>query len=158
MAENLYPAQTAEILAEEINDETDGPIGYMDSVYFEESIGDFVRDGHYRLKGATGIEAWEQWCINCLLTERDAYPSYGSKFGIATKEAFKAETREEAESILTLEINEGLMNDPYGRTEAVEDIIYNWIGAGDGVEIIVTVRGIEDVTRDITVIIDSRAR
>lgn len=158
MAENLYPTEEEEILVEELNDETDGPVGYMDSVYFDEAIGDLARDGHYRLKSANGLEAWEQWCINCLLTERDAYPAYGSQFGVRTYEALKAETREEAESILTLEINEGLLNDPYGRTEAVDDIAYNWQDAGDSVEIVVTVRGVDGVTRDITVVIDARMR
>lgn len=155
--ENLYPEDDMEIVAEELNDEEDSPIGYLESVYFDESIGDLVRDGKNQMKVATGLEAWEQWCINCLLTEKDAYPCYGSGFGISTYDAFKATDREEAESILTLEITEALMNDPYGRTEAVEEITYNWLGT-DELEIQVTVRGVYDVTRDITVLLDQRAR
>lgn len=157
MAENLYPEDELEIIAEELNDDEDQPIGYMESVFFDEELGDFVRDGQYRLKSATGIEAWEQWCINCLMTEKDSYPAYGSGFGLATHEAFKADTQEETETILTLEITEALMNDPYGRTEYVESVEFDWITTSE-VQITITVRGIEDVTRDLTVFIDERAR
>lgn len=157
MEENLFPVETDEILAEELAEEADSPVGYYSSIYFDEEIGDFARDGQHKLKVATGIEAWEQWCRNCLLTERDAYPAYGDKFGIATIEAFKAESQEEAESILSLEINEALMNDPYGRTEIVNDIEFNWIDTSQ-LEIQVTVSGIEDVTLNITALIDQRVR
>ena len=157
MAENLFPDEDLEITAEELDDEEDSPVGYMESVYFDEAIGDLARDGQHRLKSATGIEAWEQWCVKCLMTEKGAYPAYGDDFGISTHEAFASDSREEIESILTLEITEGLMNDPYGRTEYVEEIKYNWIDAGD-VEITVTVQGIADATIDITVLIDQRAR
>ena len=157
MAENLFPDEDLEITAEELDDEEDSPVGYMESVYFDEAIGDLARDGQHRLKSATGIETWEQWCINCLMTEKGAYPAYGDDFGISPHEAFASDSREEIESILTLEITEGLMNDPYGRTEYVEEIKYNWIDAGD-VEITVTVQGIADATIDITVLIDQRAR
>lgn len=157
MAENLFPENELEILEGEIGDEESGPIGYIPGVFFDETIGDFARDGQHRTKSATGIEAWEQWCINCIMTEREAYPAYGNIFGVKTKEAFKADSPGEAEAILTLEITEGLMNDPYGRTESVEDIIYNWITT-DQLEITVIAKGIDDVTIDITVMIDQRAR
>lgn len=157
MAENLFPEETVEITAEDLLDAADEPVGYLESVYFDEELGDFVRDGQYRLKSATGIEAWEQWCHNCLLTERGKYPAYGDVFGIATEEAFRSDDRAEIESILTLEITEGLMNDPYERTEYVENIEYDWVQSNI-VEIKVTVRGIYDVTRDITVMIDQRVR
>lgn len=156
--ENLFPEDDEEeIIAEELEDEEETPVGYLDSVYFDDEIGDFVRDGQHRLKTATGIEAWEQWCINCLLTEKEKYPAYGDLFGIATEEAFQSDDRAEIESILTLEITEGLMNDPYGRTEFVESVDFNWLESHT-VEITVTVRGIDDVTRDITAVIDQRAR
>ena len=157
MAENLFPEEELEITAEELDDEEDEPVGYLSSVYFDEDTGDFARDGQFRLKSATGLEAWEQWCINCLMTEKGAYPAYGDGFGIATIEAFASDSREESESILTLEITEALMNDPYGRTEYVEEIEFNWIN-GDALEITVTVRGIADATIDITVTIDQRGR
>ena len=157
MAENLFPADELEIVADELDDEEDSPVGYMESVYFDEDIGDLARDGQYRLKGATGLEAWEQWCRNCLATEKGAYPAYGDRFGISTYEAFASDSREETESLLRVEITEGLMNDPYGRTEYVEEIEFNWLDSSS-LQVVVTVRGIADATIDITVLIDQRAR
>lgn len=157
MEENLYPVENEEILAEELEEDEGSPVGYYSSLYFDETIGDFARDGQHKLKVSTGVEAWEQWCINCVRTERGAYPAYGDTFGIATHEAFKADSPEEAESILALEINEALMNDPYGRTEFVENIEFNWIDTSQ-LEVQITVRGIEDVTINVTALIDQRVR
>lgn len=157
MDDYLFPEEEFEIVAEELDDEEGRPVGYIESIFFDENIGDFSRDGQNKLKKATGLEAWMQWCTNCLMTEKDAYAAYGSAFGISTREAFKADDREEAESILTLEITEALMNDPYGRTEMVESIEFNWITSSE-CEVKITIRGIEDVTIDITTAIDQRAR
>ena len=139
----------------EITDEK--KTGYREGVYFDLESGDFVRDGQHRVKSATGLESWEQWCSNCLQTERGVYPYYSDTFGIRTYEAFQAETRELAESILTREICEGLANDPYGRTKYVSDIEFTWKDA-DAFEINLTVVGIDDATIDITTVIDIRAR
>lgn len=164
--ENLFPEDELEeeetededLMEEELEEEEE-PVGYKESVYFsDDGIGDIVRDGQYRLKSATRLEAYEQWCINCLMTERDKYPCYGETFGIATEEAMQAESREQAESILTLEITEALTNDPYERTEYVDNIEFDWDKAPDAVSISLTVHGIEDVTLDITVIVDPRVR
>lgn len=159
MAENLFPEDELdeEIEAEELDDEEEAPVGYMESVFFDETLGDFARDGQHRLRSATGVEAWEQWCSNCLLTEKDTYPAYGELFGISTAEVFGTSDRELAESILTVEITEGLMNDPYGRTEFVESIDFEWIGA-DAVQVHLVVRGIDDASIDLTTTIDQRAR
>lgn len=157
MPENLFPEEDIELTEEDIEDDEE-PVGYMESVYFDEEIGDFIRDGQYRLKTATGQEAWEQWCINCLLTERDAYPAYGELFGISTIEAFKSDDRAEIESILTLEITEGLMNDPYGRTVAIREIEFDWQDNQEAVDIHVTVEGLEEASIDISVTIDRRVR
>lgn len=131
--------------------------GYKESVYFDPESADFVRDGQHRLKSATGIEAWEQWCRNCLLTEKGVYPCYSDDFGIATEEAFRAETREKAQSILTREICEALVNDPYGRTKYVSDILFTWADS-DALNVDVTIVGIDNTTIDITTVIDIRAR
>lgn len=154
---DLFPAgyEDEVITQEDIEDSTQK--GYRESVYFDPESEDFIRDGQYRVKSATGVEAWAQWCRNCLMTERGVYPCYGDTFGIATHEAFQAETREKAESILTREISESLANDPYGRTLYVSDIAYEWHDS-DALSIDVTVEGIEDVTIDITTVIDVRMR
>lgn len=143
------------VTEEEIADETE--TGYREGIYFDSESMDFVRDGQYRTKGATGVESWVQWCTNCLLTERGAYPCYGDTFGIATIEAFQAETRALTQSILTREICESLVNDPYGRTQYVSNVEFEWIDS-DALNVTATVVGIDATTIDIITTIDTRAR
>lgn len=131
--------------------------GYREGVYFDPESSDFIRDGQYRVKSATGVESWEQWCRNCLQTERGVYPCYSDEFGIATVEVFNADTREKAESILTREICESLANDPYGRTRYVSDVAFSWHDS-DSLSVDVTVVGIDNTTIDITTVIDVRTR
>ena len=147
--DNLYPEgyEEEEIDGEEIQD--DAPIGYRPGVAFDWNAGDFVRDGRNILKEASGVESWQQWCQNCIQTERYKHLAYSDDFGIELDEVFKAETREEAESILTRQINEALEADPYGRTAYIDSISYTW-AAPDAVQVDVTVVGIADVTIDVT--------
>ena len=153
----LFPEGYEEevVTEEDLADESES--GYKEGVYFDPETGDFVRDGQYRVKSATGLESWEQWCRNCLMTERGAYACYGDTFGIATYEAFKAETREKAESILTREICESLQNDPYGRTSYVSDVAYEWVNS-DSLNVTVTVVGIDSTTIDLSITLDIRER
>lgn len=131
--------------------------GYRESVFFDPDTNDFVRDGQHRVKSANGIEAWEQWCRNCIETEKGVYPCYADWFGISTRAVFGAETRDMAESILIREISEGLQNDPYGRTKYVSDVEIEWVDA-DALEVKVTAVGIADTTIDLTARIDVRMR
>lgn len=153
----LFPTEyeTEVVTPEEIEGKT--KVGYKEGVFFDIENGDFIRDGQHRVKSATGIESWEQWCSNCLMTERDAYPCYSSTFGIATYEAFQAETREKTESILTREICESLQKDPYGRTRYVSDVEFEWQDS-DALSVHIKVVGIDSATIDITTVIDVRAR
>lgn len=108
-----------------------------------------LQDGKQRIQNASGAESWEGWCKTCLLTERYACLAYNTDFGISTTEAFSAESREKAEALLTREITEALMADPYGRTEYVEDIVYRWIKP-DAVQVIVSVHGIDGISTEVT--------
>ena len=153
MANNLFPeGYEQEIITEDLVDT--GPIGYRPGVAFAWNPGDFVRDGRNRIVDATAIESWQQWCMNCLQTQRFKHLAYSSDFGINVDEAFASENREEAESILTREINEALRADPYQRTQYISDIIFEWT-APDAVQATVIVVGIADATIDITVNITS---
>lgn len=149
MANNLFPSgyDTETIDAQDVL--SNGPVGYRPGVAFELKTGDFVRDGKNQLTDSTGIESWKSWCTNCLQTERYAHLAYSADFGIEYEKAFRAESREEAESILTRQITEALKADPYGRTIYVEDIKFTW-PAANAVEVTATVVGIDDVTVDIT--------
>lgn len=134
------------ISAEDIAAEN--PVGYRNGIAFDYTTGDFPRDGMNKMLDSTGIESWESWCINCLQTERYKHLAYSTDFGIELEEAMHATSREEAESILTRQITEALMADPYERTEYVASISYDWT-APDAVTVEVTIYGIDDVSIDI---------
>lgn len=90
------------------------------------------------------------------MTERYAHLAYSSDFGIELDGVFHATSREEAENILTRQINEALLADPYGRTQYIEEITFDWTGS-DAVEVTVTLHGLEDVTIDVTAYITKEA-
>ena len=123
--------------------------GYRPGMFFDGR--DILRDGQNRVIESTGLAAWEQWCMKCLLTERYKYPAYSTDYGIEVDEARRAQTREKAESILSREITEALMADPYGRTSYIEDIAYDWTASPDSVQIQIVAVGMNDVTIDFTI-------
>lgn len=149
MAENLFPeGYELEYITEE-DLIADKPVGYRNGIAFDYEKGDFPRDGMNKMLDSTGIDSWKSWCINCLHTERYNHLAYSTDFGIETEAAMRASSRDEAESILTRQITEALMADPYKRTAYVSNVKYDWT-APDTVVVAVTIHGIDDVTIDIT--------
>lgn len=146
---NLFPAGYEEEVITEEDLKSDAPIGYRNGIAFDYETGDFKRDGKNKILDSDGIESWKSWCIICLQTERYAHLACPSDFGINTEAAMQANSREEAESILSREITEALLADPYERTQYVEDISFDWT-APDTVIVEVKIHGIDDVTIDIT--------
>lgn len=146
---NLFPEGYEDEVITEADLTSDAPVGYRNGISFDYKTGDFRRDGKNKILDSDGIESWKSWCINCLQTERYAHLAYSSDFGVSIAAAMRAASCEEAESILTREITEALLADPYGRTEYVEDIEYDWT-APDSVKVSVIVHGITDVTIDLT--------
>lgn len=149
MAENLFPEGYEEEVITEEDLKSEQPPGYRNGIAFDSQLGDFLRDGMYKLLDSDGIESWKSWCINCIQTERYKHLAYSTDFGIELDKAMKASSREEAESILTRQITEAIMADPYQRTKYIEEIIFEWT-APDAVVVAVTIHGIDDVTIDIT--------
>lgn len=150
MAENnLFPEGYEDEIMEDGELEAEEAIGYKPGVAFDYSTGDFIRDGRNRLLEASGVESWQQWCKNCLQTERYKHLAYSSDFGIELDAVFSAETREEAESILTRQINEAILADPYGRAAYIDGLDIEWT-APDAVQVDLTIVGIDDVTIDVT--------
>ena len=146
---NLYPTGY-ELEAVDVSQlSASRPVGFRDGVLFEYESGDFPRDGRNRLRDSTGLVSWESWARNCLQTERFKHRCYSTDFGIELDKAFRASSREEAESILTRQINEAMLADPYGRTQYVESIVFDWSGP-DAVSVTVTLHGLDDVTIDVT--------
>ena len=124
-------------------------VGYRNGIAFDYEKGDFPRDGMNKMLDSNGIESWKSWCINCLQTERYTHLAYSTDFGIELEAAMKASGRDEAESILTRQITEALMADPYKRTRYISEILFDWT-APDSVVVSVTIHGIDNVTIDVT--------
>ena len=76
------------------------------------------------------------------------YLAYSTGYGIETEEALRAASREEAESILTRQITEAILADPYQRAAYISDIQFNW-EAPDAIKVNVIIQGVDDVTIDI---------
>lgn len=149
MSYNLMPASYEienTIDAKTITEEE--TVKYRNGIAFDYENGDFVRDGKYKLLDSNGIESWKSWCINCLQTERYKHLAYSTDFGVELDEVFRAKSRAEAESILTLQITEAIMADPYQRAKYISDIEFFW-DEPDTVTANVTIQGIEDVSIDI---------
>lgn len=146
---NLFPDsyESEVITKDEIT--ANSPVGYRNGIAYDDDLGDFLRDGKTKIMDSTGIESWKSWCINCIQTERYKHLAYGTDFGIEAEAALKAKSREEAENILTRQITEAIMADPYGRTEYVENIEFEW-SAPDAVSVNLIIQGKDDVTIDIT--------
>ena len=146
---NLFPTgfETEGVEVEQLS--ASAPVGFRDGVLFDYETGDFPRDGRFRLRDSTGIESWKAWARNCLQTERFKHRCYSTDFGLELDRALQAPTREAAESILTRQIHEAMLADPYGRTQYVESIAFDWSGP-DEVTVTVTLHGLEDVTIDVT--------
>ncbi|SCJ45740.1 Protein of uncharacterised function (DUF2634) [uncultured Eubacterium sp.] len=150
--ENLFPADMEEMtMEEEEMEELEEQDDYIGAAAFDR---DFVRDGQNSVRGASGIDSWKQWCINCLTTEREASPLYSSDFGIAITEILQATTREEAESLFKAEAKEALEADPYERTDYVSEISFDW--GTDSVNVYIEVVGIDGATIDFEVNLEGR--
>ena len=153
---NLFPDGYEEEILEPGDLVEEGPIGYLNGVAFDYERGDFKRDGRNRMLDSDGIESWKSWCINCIATERYKHLAYSSDFGIELDQVFQAESREEAESILTRQITEAIMADPYRRTAYIESLEFNWTRP-DTVEVSAILQGIDEVTIDLVAYITKGA-
>lgn len=145
---NLFPTgyENEVITEEDLHSNT--PIGYRNGIAFDFETGDFKLDGKNNIIDSDGIESWKSWCIICIQTERYAHLACPSDFGIDSRAAMRATSRDEAESILTREITEAILADPYERTKYVEDITFDWT-APDAVQVGAIIHGIDDVSIDL---------
>lgn len=145
---NLFPSGYEDEVITEEELTSGAPIGYRNGIAFDYETGDFKRDGKNKILDSDGIESWKSWCIICIQTERYAHLACPTDVGIETEAAMRAKSREEAESILTREITEAILADPYERTKYVEDIAFDWT-APDTVKVSAVIHGIDDVSIDL---------
>ncbi|MDO5397199.1 MAG: DUF2634 domain-containing protein [bacterium] len=129
------------------------PIGYRESIFYNDEKGDCEIDGKRKIKTASGIEAWKQWCMNCIDTDRYMYPCYSSDFGIDydfIRRAYNEGGEALAEAIIRKEISDALIADDYKRTRSVTDFEFDWT-VPDAVKVNCTVIGIAQASIDLSV-------
>lgn len=118
----------------EIPDNPEYDERYKSSVYFDFEKGDFVRDGANKLIRANGKEAYIQWCLKMIDTERETCLAYGSDIGTEFEEMDVSE-RESTESEIERTITETLLVHP--ATEYVRDFSFSYNPGEIGVSFMV---------------------
>ena len=103
----------------EFPEEDLGEEKYKPSVYFDFDAGDFRRDGANRMIPADGREAYMQWCLKVIATEREAFLAYDSDIGTELEDISDLPDWESRESEIESTITDALMVHP--ATEAVYD-------------------------------------
>ena len=119
---NLYPIFEPPTIVEQ--EQPQLAPEYPKSYLFDFEKGDFVRDAAGRIAVADGHQAWVQWCVKTVLTERFAYLAYSRNYGVEIEEALKQPTRALVEMEIERTITEALMTDP--RTKLVRDFAFRW--------------------------------
>lgn len=110
------------------------------SVYFDFEKGDFSLESNGEIKTATPYDAWVQWCLKTVLTQRWAFLAYSTQAGVEIEEAFAQQDRKAQESYIEKTVTEALLADPYQRTKRVYDFTFVW--KTDGVEVTFWVNGL----------------
>lgn len=114
----------------------------MSSLSFDFEKGDFSLDKSGQIKTAQPYDAWVQWCLKTIYTERWAFLAYSGQAGAEIEEALEQPERELQESYIEKTVTEALLADPYSRTVRVYGFEFNW--KTDSVDIEVSVSGIWD--------------
>ncbi len=115
---NLFP--TYDLPSSELEDDTKGQ--YNPSVYFDFETGDFVRDGSNKLITAEGRDAYVQWCMKVIDTERDTCQAYSTNIGTELEGMVGKIDRKELEAEIISEVTDALMVHPC--TEYVSDFLF----------------------------------
>ena len=118
------------------------------SVYFDFEKGDFSLESNGEIKTATPYDAWVQWCLKTVLTQRWAFLAYSTQAGVEIEEAFAQQDRKAQESYMEKTITEALSADPYQRTKRVYDFTFVW--KTDGVEVTFWVNGLWYQEKELT--------
>lgn len=146
MAEQLFPV----FELPEIPDNPEYDEKYKPSVYFDFETGDFLRDGASRMVPSAGREAYMQWCLKTVQTERESCLAYGDDIGTEFEDMKSLPDQESRESEIERTITEALLVHP--ATEYVRNFIFTHIG--DEIYVAFDVKGFpweEIETMEITV-------
>lgn len=115
MAEELFPSFDIPDIDQEYEDEET----YYPSVYFDYETGDFALDGAHRMITSDGREAWIQWCMKVIGTERETCLAYSTDIGTEFEEMDNWVDQSVRESEIEETITEALLVHPC--TESVSD-------------------------------------
>jgi len=99
---------------------------YQPAPQWDFAAGDFVFNGANQPVYSSGVEAWKLWCIKTIMTQRWAHFGYSENAGIESWEAFQETDRQAQESAFERTITEALLADPAGRTQSVQDFVFEW--------------------------------
>ena len=124
--DNLFPEDMDNELEEDFDD-SETVIGYKIAPHFDMRSGEFLLNGSGQLIAANEVTAYVHWCEIVLATDRYKRDAYTDDIGIDYDEIFASRDREEAELIIENEISEALACDPYGRTQFVQNIEFEWV-------------------------------
>ena len=147
MADELFPTFDMPEIEEEDEDEEQ----YYPSVDFDFENGDFVLDGAHRMVKADGREAWIQWCMKIVGTERESFLAYSDDIGTEFEEMENWTDRSVRQAEIADTITEALMVHPC--TESVDDFVFEH--TADECEVTFTVKGYNyDEVQLTTVVVD----
>lgn len=119
------------------------------SVFFDFETGDFRQNKKGQMVEASPYDAWVQWCLKTVYTERYQFFAYSSNIGVEMAEAMAEPSRSAQESSIERTITEALLADPYNRTVYVRDFVFEW--GVDSLRVTCNVGGIWDVEAEISV-------
>ena len=125
MTESLFPTDmpVAEIEAAAVAEQ----LAFGRSWRFDFSIGEFVLTPAGKVAEAEYFEAWLQWCLKALRTERYRYLAYTRAYGQEMDSLIGRHlTRAANESEIRRMVTECLTVDP--RTAAVGNFVFDWDG------------------------------
>lgn len=142
---DLYPTFDVVEIKEQLEEED---TGYKESAYFDFEKGDFVLDETGKIVEAAGSDAWIQWCLKAVYTQRSALMCYTDGYGTEMEQVFAETSKKAQESMLERTITEALLADPYQRTVYVRDFIFEW--NEDGLSVTFTVVGSENQEEQVT--------
>lgn len=125
MGNSLYPTFDLPTIADPGT--TSDQKKYKPSIKFDYDLGDFVRDGANRLVVCDGKEAWLQWCMKVVVTERNTKRAYSDQIGTEMADALKQSDIAAVESAIERTYTEALMVNPL--TEYVRNFTFEWSGS-----------------------------
>lgn len=144
MQQNLYP--TFEPPSLPVDPQTES--SYHRSLFFDFASGDFVTSATGRMQIAESIDAYRQWCLKAVLTERYNYPAYTSDYGVEMYDAMREPTRAAILSAIERTITEAIMEHPM--TESVSEFSHELQADAVLTTFVVKTKELDSITVEIT--------